>query len=252
MERLIRQFTFYLGLMALWQGICALRIIPMEVLPSPLQVFHWLFLNVAQASFWGSIALSMERILTGYSVGLILGILVGISMSHSSFLESTLGPLILGLQTVPNICWVPLLLLWFGPSESAIIANIVMGSFLAITIATDSGFKGVPRPYLNAARNMGAQGMTLSLHVTLPAALPAIVSGMKQGWAFAWRGLISAEMIFASFGLGNLLMKGKDAKDMVQVMALMIVIVFLGWLVNQALFARLELWIRKKWGLQEP
>ena len=100
-----------------------------------------------------------------------------------------------------------------------------------------------------AGRNLGARGFALFWHVLLPASLPYIISGLKQGWAFAWRSLISGEMIFVSLGLGQLLMMGRDLNDMSQVIAVMILIIAIGYIVDGMVFKSVERQLRNKWGL---
>jgi NitT/TauT family transport system permease protein len=100
-----------------------------------------------------------------------------------------------------------------------------------------------------AGRNLGARGVQLFLYVTLPASLPYIVTGLKQGWAFAWRSLISGEMIFVSLGLGQLLMMGRDLNDMSQVVAVMVLIIALGYVVDGVVFRTIEKRLQERWGL---
>lgn len=140
-------------------------------------------------------------------------------------------------------------MLWFGLSEKAILFVVVMGSFLSVTINAQAGVRHVPKIYLMAGRNLGAHGFRLFAYVLLPASLPHLVSGLKQGWAFAWRSLISGEMIFVSLGLGHLLMMGRDLNDMSQVLAVMALIMAIGHLVDRIVFETLENRIRLKWGL---
>jgi NitT/TauT family transport system permease protein len=99
-----------------------------------------------------------------------------------------------------------------------------------------------------AGRNLGAQGFKLFWYVLLPASLPFILSGLKQGWAFAWRSLISGEMIFVSLGLGQLLMMGRDLNDMSQVIAVMMLIIAIGYIVDGLVFKTIERRLQHKWG----
>ena len=155
----------------------------------------------------------------------------------------------MSLQSLPSICWVPLAVLWFGLTEKAILFVVLMGSLLSVTIAMEDGRKQMPKIYGMAGRNLGASGFKLFWHVLLPASLPFIVSGLKQGWAFAWRSLIQAEMIFLSLGLGQLLMMGRDLNDMSQVIAVMILIIVLGYLVDGLVFRTAERKLQERWGL---
>src|SRR5437879_13673995 len=111
-----------------------------------------------------------------------------------------------------------------------------MGSLLSVAISMETGRKQLPKIYTMAGRNLGARGLKLFLNVTLPASLPYIVTGLKQGWAFAWRSLISGEMIFVTLGLGQLLMMGRDLNDMSQVVAVMIRIVAVVYIVDGLVF----------------
>ena len=153
------------------------------------------------------------------------------------------------LQSLPSICWLPMAVLWFGLTEKAILFVVVMGSLLSVTISMETGRRQLPKIYSMAGRNLGAKGLKLFLYVTLPASLPYIVSGLKQGWAFAWRSLISGEMIFVSLGLGQLLMMGRDLNDMNQVIAVMILIVAIGYVVDGLVFRTIERRLQHKWGL---
>jgi len=106
---------------------------------------------------------------------------------------------------------------------------VIMGSLLSVTLAMEDGRKQMPKIYGMAGRNLGATGFQLFWHVLLPASLPFIVSGLKQGWAFAWRSLITAEMLYLSLGLGQVLMMGRDLNDMSAVIAVMILIIAIGY-----------------------
>src|SRR6185312_5833236 len=114
--------------------------------------------------------------------------------SRWSFVEDTVGVMALGLQTLPSVCWIPLALLWFGQSESAMMFVVVMGTAWSVMIATDNGARTISPAYARAARTMGSQGFHQWLRVVVPASLPFLISGMKQGWAFAWRSLMAAEI----------------------------------------------------------
>jgi len=99
---------------------------------------------------------------------------------------------------------------------------------------------------------MGAKGMVLFLRIILPAALPSIVNGLKQGWSFAWRSLMAGELLFINLGLGYLLMMGRELNDMAQVIAVMFIVVMLGLFFDRLLFSRLEKAVRRRWGFDQP
>jgi NitT/TauT family transport system permease protein len=249
MKKNFRQLVFYVALVAVWQLISTLKIWPPYLFPSPASVLESLQAGFSDRTFLIGTGISMKRILIGYGLSVVCGAGLGFLLAASTQLKDTVGGLVLSMQSLPSLCWLPLAVLWFGLSEKAIIFVVVMGSLLAVTINTESGVRNVPRIYLMAGRNLGARGHRMLLHVILPASLPHVVAGLKQGWAFAWRSLISGEMIFVSLGLGHLLMMGRDLNDMSQVLAVMGLIVAIGFAVDRLVFETLENQIRRKWGL---
>jgi NitT/TauT family transport system permease protein len=249
MKRALRYILFYSALIGIWALLAKLRIWPPYVFPNPQGVAETLWAGFADNSFWIAIAVSMRRMLIGYGISVVLGLALGLGIASNKFLEQTVGGLLVSLQSLPSICWLPIAVLWFGLTEKAIIFVVVMGSLLSVTISMEAGRKQLPKIYSMAGRNLGARGLSLFLHVTLPASLPYIVTGLKQGWAFAWRSLISGEMIFVTLGLGQLLMMGRDLNDMSQVVAVMILIIGLGYLVDGVVFKTLERQLQQRWGL---
>jgi len=249
MRRFARHAIFYGILIAIWAVLAKLKIWPPYVFPTPRGVAESLWAGFADHSFWIAIAVSMKRMLLGYSLSVVLGMLLGLGVASNKFLEETLGGLLVSLQSLPSICWLPLAVLWFGLTEKAILFVVVMGSLLSVTIAMEAGRQQMPKIYGMAGRNLGARGFKLFWYVLLPASLPFILSGLKQGWAFAWRSLISGEMIFVSLGLGQLLMMGRDLNDMSQVIAVMMLIIAIGYIVDGLVFKTIERRLQHKWGL---
>ena len=190
----------------------------------------------------------MRRLVVGYLLSLAGGVTLGLLLARSRTLRESVGTIVTGLQALPSICWLPLALLWFGLSEAAILFVVIAGSLLAIAVATEAGVRNVPPLYVRAARTMGARGATLYLRVILPAALPAVLSGMRLGWTFAWRSLMAGELLFVSGGLGQLLATGRELGDMARVMAVMVAIVTLGLVTEVLFFARLDARVREVWG----
>lgn len=206
--------------------------------------------GLADRSFLLGAAISLQRVLIGYAISLFFGVLLGILIGRFRVLDETLGSFIVGLQALPSICWLPLAILWFGLSEAAILFVVIMGAILSITISTDDGIKNIPPILVRAARTMGTKGFDLYLRVILPAALPSIVTGMKMGWSFAWRSLMAGELLFVGLGLGHLLVIGRELADMNLVVAVMLVIVTIGVMVDRLVFARLEDFVMERWGLK--
>ncbi len=246
----VRRLAFYIALLLLWQVVANLGIWPSYALPGPLDVLSSLTTGFASGQFAQAALVSLQRLVIGYAISLVLGTILGVLVGRFPVIEETVGSLILGLQALPSVCWLPLAVLWFGLTEQAIIFVVVMGALFSITLGIDSGIKNTPPIYLRAARTLGTQGQALYSQVILPAALPSIVGGLKQGWTFAWRSLMAAELLYFTLSLGNLLNNGRDLNDAAQVIAVMLVIIAIGVAIDTLIFSTIERNLRERWGLQ--
>jgi NitT/TauT family transport system permease protein len=233
----------------IWELICLLHIWPPYILPSPVSVAQTLYTGFEDRSLLIGIGVSMQRLIIGYSIAVVLGITVGLFLGRVRYLEHSLGSAVLGVQTLPSICWVPVATLWFGFGQVAIAFVVVIGSLFVIVISTQDGVKHIPPLLMKNASLLGIKGWRLYWEVILPGALPAIVTGMKLGWSFAWRSLMGGELLFANLGLGHLLNEGRKANDTSLLFAVMVVIVIIGLLVDHLIFATLERSIKRRWGL---
>lgn len=244
-----RRIVFFALLLLAWQSFIWLNVWPSYIFPSPIDVLQTLVRGFQNGTFVVGILTSMQRLIIGFGISAVIGLTLGLAIGRIRFLDETLGSLVLGLQALPSICWLPLALLWFGLSETAMLFVVVMGALLSITLSTEAGVKNTPPLYLRAARNLGARGWKMYALVILPAALPSIITGMKLGWSFAWRSLMAAELLYVSLGLGHLLMIGRELNDMSQVIAVMLVIIAIGLIIDRVVFSPLESRIRERWGL---
>ena len=244
-----RRIVFYVLLVILWQVIAIAGIWPDWLFPGPIAVFNALVNGFLNGNFLQASLLSMQRLAIGYGISLVMGVTLGLFLGRSRLLEQTLGSLVLGLQALPSVCWLPLAILWLGLTDQAIIFVVVMGALFSILLGVDAGVKNTPPIYLKAARNLGAHGIALSTQVILPAALPAILNGLKQGWTFAWRSLMAGELLFFTISLGNLLNTGRDLNDASQIMAVMLLIIAIGVAIDSLIFSPIERRVRERWGL---
>jgi NitT/TauT family transport system permease protein len=249
MKRAAHYVIFYSILFGIWALIARLHIWPPYLFPTPWGVGEELYAGFADHSYWIAIYVSMQRVLIGYAISVVLGMILGLGVASNKFLEETMGGLLVSLQSLPSICWWPLALLWFGLSQNAILFVVIMGSLLSVTLAMEDGRKQMPKIFGMAGRNLGARKFQLFWYVLLPASLPFIVSGLKQGWAFAWRSLITAEMLYVSLGLGQVLMMGRETSNMNAVIAVMVLIVALGYIMDGLVFRSMERHLQHKWGL---
>jgi NitT/TauT family transport system permease protein len=253
MKRALTAILFFVVLLFLWHLAVVRHFWSAVLLPDPLDVWKYLVSSVQDHTMFAALWVTMKRLLVGYFAGVIVGIPLGLLTARFQWAHDTIGTLALGLQTLPSVCWVPLALLWFGQTESAMLFVVVMGTVWSVVISTDNGVRAVPPLFARAARTMGSKGWHTWLRVILPAALPFIVSGVKQGWAFAWRSLMAAEIyvtILTGFGLGQLLNYGRDLSAMDQVIGVMFVIVAIGLLADKLLFAPWEAFLHRRWGTQ--
>ncbi len=231
-------------------GVDVLGVWKNYTFPEPLNVVKTLISLIKDGSLTTAILISMRRIIVGYAISLVIGLTLGLLIVRFKYLDENLSSLILGVQTLPSVCWLPFAILWFGLSESSIIFVTIIGSVFAISMATESGIKNVNPIYVKAASTMGARGLKLYFNVVIPSALPSIISGMKHGWSFAWRALIAGEMLSATKGIGQILMVGRDLADINQVASVMIVIIVLGLIIDKFIFGALEKSVRRRCGLE--
>ncbi len=251
MKRTLTTTLTFLVLLVVWQELVHAGVWSRVLVPSPLDVGEYYVGAIRDGTLLSAVGVTLKRLLLGYFAGLILGLPLGLLTARFKFFHDTLGLLALGLQTLPSVCWAPLALLWFGQTETAMFFIVVMGSLWSILLATDAGVRNVPPIYVRAAQTMGSRGLHTWLRVILPASLPFVVSGMKQGWAFAWRSLMAAEIyitILTGFGLGNLLHYGRELNAMDAVVAIMFVIVVIGLVADKILFSPFERMMHRRWG----
>lgn len=245
----LRRLAFYVGLLAIWELVARSGLYPPYLLPGPIEVLRTLWSGLVKGTFITGTLVSLKRLAIGYAISLVIGMLLGLLIGRVKWAEETLGSLVLGLQALPSVCWLPLAILWFGLNERAIIFVVIMGALFSITLGVEAGVRNTPPIYLRAARTLGARGLNIYSQVVLPAALPAILSGLKQGWSFAWRSLMAGELLYFTLSLGNLLQTGRDLNDAAQVMAVMLLIIFVGVAIDRIVFAPFERRVRARWGL---
>ena len=246
-------FLIYALIITAWQFLYYLlaehlKIVKVYIFPNPFGILKALERLIRTGLLFTSVLFSLKKMLIGYTLSLAAGILTGLLLRFR-LAEKALKPIILGFQTLPSICWVPFALLWFGLNESATIFVIVIGSAFSLAISVESAIKNVNPLYIRAAKTMGACKRDIYLKVVLPASIPEFVSGLKQGWSFAWRSLMAGEMMSSVMGLGYILQTGRDLLEINQVMAVMLIIVLFSVVIENLIFGKIEKSTRKKMGL---
>ena len=221
------------------------------VLKGPGPVLSDLWDQLQHAQLWEIIGWTMRSALIGYVSALVIGSAVGLLVARIPPLRAAVGSIITALTTMPSVAWVPFAIIIFGENTSAILFVVVLGAAPSIAGGLITGVDYTPPLLLRAGRTMGLRGYSLYRYLILPASLPAYVAGMKQGWAFAWRGLMAGELvvqIIGQFTIGQQLSVDQQSLDFAGASATLIVILAIG-LVVDTVFGKIDTRIRRNRGL---
>jgi NitT/TauT family transport system permease protein len=220
------------------------------VLQSPATAGRELWNQLGTSLFWQAVWVTTQQALIGYALVVVIGGIVGTAVARIPVLRAGIGALITGMQTLPSVLWYPLAVMVFGVTWKAIILMMVLGAAPSVANGFISGIDQVPPGLLRAGRILGARGVSLERHVVLPAAFPSILGGLKQGWAFAWHALLAGEFLILvnPLSLGGRTVGAETQGTYGVVVAMMIVIVFIGIMVDVA-FSRVTTSVRRRYGL---
>ena len=238
--------------LAVWQLVYWSGWRPAYVFPSPATTLAELGQMVQTQRFWSAMGTTVIRAITGFALALIIGTTIGILVARITPLRLAIGSLITGLQTMPSIAWFPLAILLFGLDEQAILFVVVLGAAPSIANGVINGIDNVPPAFTRLGRVLGAGPIALYRDVVLPAALPTYVSGLTQGWAFAWRSLMAGELLVIIAerpSLGAQLEFARQFSQSATLLATMLVILILGMVVD-GLFSSAARSLRRKRGLE--
>jgi NitT/TauT family transport system permease protein/taurine transport system permease protein len=192
---------------------------------------------------------SLARVAIGTVLAILVAVPLGILMGISKGLSAFLTPLLRFFSVLAGIAWIPIATLWFGYGFGAIVFVIFNAVFFVVVYNTLLGVSTIPMPLRHAAASLGAGRRAMLTDVLLPGALPNIVTGIRTGLGFAWRGLIAAEMIATNVGLGYMLFVARDFYQTEVIVLGMIVIGTLWLLIDRLLLAPLERATIERWGL---
>jgi NitT/TauT family transport system permease protein len=235
----------------IWQVVVWSGWKPPYSLPPPGAVFGDLATYVTEGAFWHGLATTLRRAAVGFAAAVAIGLAVGLAVARVRVLRAAIGSMITALQTMPSIAWFPLAILLFQLSEQAIFFVVVLGAAPSIANGVIYGLDYIPPLLLRAGRNIGARGASLYRYVIVPAALPAIIAGLKQGWAFAWRSLMAGELlvvIATKTSIGAQLTYARELSEAERLMSIMIVILVVGLVVDAA-FGAADRAVRRRWGV---
>ena len=251
-QRLYSAFKFALPLVLLlifWEFCVQFFQVNARVFPSIEAVFNAGLEAVNDGSIFNHIAASLGRVAVGTLLAVLVSIPLGVAMGLNPIVSDFLSPLFRFFSVLAGIAWIPIATLWFGYGFGAITFVIFNAVFFVVTYNTLLGVASIPMPLRNAAASLGANGWTLLTQVILPGALPNIVTGIRTGLGFAWRGLIAAEMIATNVGLGYMLFLARDFYK-TEVIVLGMIIIGLIWLaIDRLILAPVERATIERWGM---
>jgi taurine transport system permease protein len=238
-----------LALVAIWAIVVPLFDVNPRIFPSVGAVMAAAAETIRDGSLINHIGASLLRVGLGTLIGVVTAVPLGIAMGVSPVVSSFLTPLFRFFSVLAGIAWIPIATLWFGYGFGAIIFVIFNAVFFVVAYNTLLGVSTVPHAIRNAAASLGAGRWAMLTEVLLPGALPNIVTGVRTGLGFAWRGLIAAEMIATNVGLGYMLFVARDFYRTEVIVLGMIVIGVLWLLIDRLLLVPLERATIERWGM---
>ncbi|SFR86830.1 NitT/TauT family transport system permease protein [Microbacterium sp. cf046] len=244
---------FVLLLLLFWQLYVVIAEPRPDRVPSPAAVFGALAEAWETGRLQLAVATSLERGIVGFLIAIAIGTPLGLLLAEVRPLRRAVGPIISGLQVLPSVAWVPAAIIWFGLTDATVYFVILMGAIPSIVNGLIAGVDQVPPQLRRVGTVLGATRIQLATAVILPAALPGYLAGLKQGWAFSWRSLMAAEIIATGgsigFGLGSMLQQSRELADLAGVLATILVILFIGVLIELLFFGPLERRMLRRRGL---
>ena len=224
-------------ILSLWQGVCSTHLFSAAILVPPGRVWHS-FVVLAQN---GQLARNLEasglRVLIGFSAGAASGLAFGALLGLFPLFERYVGMVFHMVRQIPSIAWVPLLMIVFGIQETFKIVLIAKAAFFPIALGTLDGVRNVPASYRDVARVFRFGRASLIRKLVLPAALPAIVTGLRLGLSRAWMMLVAAELFASSVGIGHMMDWGRQLFHIDIVMVGVVLVALIGFIFDRALRA---------------
>ncbi len=249
---LVRKVFILAMLAAVWQAYAAHLDNPL-IMPTFLETVRAFLERMASGELLIKSWVSLRVLLQGYALGLVLAFLITMLAMATRIGNDLLETLTAMFNPLPAIALLPLALIWFGLGSGSIIFVLVHAVMWPIALATHSGFLGVSNTLRMVGRNYGLSGFAYVRRILVPAAFPSILSGLKIGWAFAWRTLIAAELVFGttsgSGGLGWFIYENKNVLDIPAVFAGLFTVILIGLLVENLIFRNIEQRTVRKWGM---
>lgn len=251
--RKIEKIVFLIIVIIIWQIICWGGLFPELLFPPPAAVLRALIDSFINDNMTAVLSYSMSLIFKGLLWGCGAGLFFSVLSVLLKQVRSIYSMVIAIMDPIPGIAILPLAILWFGTGKNTIIFIIIHSVIWPISRNVIDGFSAIPKIYVEAGLNMGLNRIKMITGVYFPASFPYLLSGLKVGWARAWRALISAEMIFGTSGgiggLGWYIFKKRYSLQTDGVFATLIIIILIGLLIEYGVFAQIEKRTVRKWGM---
>jgi NitT/TauT family transport system permease protein len=240
------------AVLVVWTIVSVTGLVSTSSLPSPATVWTTFWDLVRDGTIPTAAGRTLLRLILSFGVALILGTVLGMALAASPFTRKSVGALVIALQAIPPIAWLPLAAVWFGLNERAVVFVAVIGAFPAVTLATSNSVRHVPPLLYRAGQTLGARGWRLQRSVVFPAALPGYLAGMQLAWGYCWRALLAGELITTgakTFGLGQELVRSQRDHATAEVIAILVIIVAIGMVVDLVIFGLVDRHLRLRRGL---
>jgi NitT/TauT family transport system permease protein/taurine transport system permease protein len=246
LKKLVLPLIPFAVLVAIWATTVALLDPPVGVLPEPLRVLRAPFNSDEYLTHVGA---SVQRLILGFLVAAVTGILLGVAAGLSRRLADFLGPLTTFMNALSGIAWIPLALAWFGPNTGMVVFIVWNAAFFLVFGNTMLGVRLVPKVLGDGLRTLGASRLQVIRHAVIPGAMPYIMSGVRSGLGFGWRAVIAAELVGAPAGLGFWIFEQQEFSRMDNIIAGALTIGIIGMVMDRWILAPLEKRTIERWGL---
>jgi taurine transport system permease protein len=239
----------FIPVILLWIAVTQSGMFPRAFLPGPVEVVQSFITLTYKGILPDYLQDSLVRLFTGAAVGMALGIPLGILIGTSKWAHRISWPILLFFQAIGDIAWLPILLIWFGFGLTTMTFVIVYTVLFPVVLNTVLGVESVPRDFARAARSLGASHARVLWEVTMPGALPNIITGLRNGLGYGWRALIAVEMIVGTSGIGFMMFDARRAGSVVEILVGMIILGLLWYIVDAWILAPIERATGRRWGL---
>ena len=250
----VRKFTVLLVAVVIWQLYTTGFAVPEMIFPTFTETLEALYRGFVRYDLLDQLWASIKVLLIGYSIGLLIGAALTFLAVSSRIGGDILGTLTAMLNPLPAIALLPLALIWFGLGTKSLVFVLLHSIIWPVALNTHTGFMGVSETLRMVGRNYGLRHVGYVAKILMPAAFPSILAGMKLGWAFAWRTLIAAELVFGaaadSGGLGWFIFASRNELDIPGAFAGLFMVILIGFLVENVLFRNVEVRTVRRWGMQ--